>query len=146
MAQSIVALNDVVVRHGGHTALQIPALAVQCGEVLVILGPNGAGKSTLLRVIGLLQRPDQGDVALFGKSAQQNNSLKLRRRVATVFQEPLLLNSTVYDNVALGLRLRGTCLNGDLHGILHGILERHFDSEQSVLVGGFGFVRFHRPT
>jgi len=107
VAQSIVALNDVVVRHGGHTALQIPALAVQCGEVLVILGPNGAGKSTLLRVIGLLQRPDQGDVALFGKSAQQNNSLKLRRRVATVFQEPLLLNSTVYDNVALGLRLRG---------------------------------------
>jgi tungstate transport system ATP-binding protein len=107
VAESLVTLNDVVVRHGEHTALHVAALTVQSGEVLVILGPNGAGKSTLLRVMGLLQRPDHGEVALFGISAQQNNSLKLRRRVATVFQEPLLLNATVYDNVALGLQLRG---------------------------------------
>ncbi|HWH77492.1 MAG TPA: ABC transporter ATP-binding protein, partial [Candidatus Binatus sp.] len=64
-------------------------------------------KSTLLRLIGLLQRPDQGTVSLFGITAQPKNSLPLRRRVATVFQDPLLLNESVYENAALGLRLRG---------------------------------------
>jgi tungstate transport system ATP-binding protein len=107
VAESLLALRDIVVRYDGYTALQIPSLAVQSSEVLAILGPNGAGKSTLLRVMGLLQRPDAGDVSLFGIEAQPKNSLLLRRRVATVFQEPLLLNESVYDNVALGLRLRG---------------------------------------
>jgi hypothetical protein len=45
-----------------------------------------------------------------------------------------------------GLGFRPTWLNGDLHCIFHWVFERHFDSEQSVLVGSFGFVRFHRPT
>ena len=46
----------------------------------------------------------------------------------------------------LGLGFLATCLDGDLHSILHRIFERHLDSEQAVLVGRFGFVRFHRPT
>ena len=46
----------------------------------------------------------------------------------------------------LGLRFRNTCFDGDLHSILHRILEGHLDSEQAVLIGRFGFVRFYRPT
>src|ERR1700730_10820915 len=46
----------------------------------------------------------------------------------------------------LGLGFRATCFDGDLHGTFHRIFEGHLDSEQSVLVGRFGFVRFHRPT
>jgi hypothetical protein len=45
-----------------------------------------------------------------------------------------------------GLGFNPTWLNGDLHRIFHWIFEGHFDAEQSVLVGRFGFVRFHRPT
>ena len=45
-----------------------------------------------------------------------------------------------------GLGFRATCFDGDLHGTFHRIFEGHLDSEQSVLVGRFGFVRFHRPT
>ena len=52
--------------------------------------------------------------------------------------------SSRLDNFGLGFR--PTWLNGDLHRIFHWVFERHFDSEQSVLVGSFGFVRFHRPT
>jgi len=39
-----------------------------------------------------------------------------------------------------------TCFDGNLHGIFHRIFEGHLDSEQAVLVGRFGFVRFHRPS
>src|SRR5262245_24977035 len=66
-----------------------------------------AGKSTLLRVVGMLQRPENGHVLFRGQNALNGNSLELRRHVATVFQEPLLLNATVYQNAALGLKLRG---------------------------------------
>ena len=76
--------------------------------MLALIGPNGAGKSTLLRVMGMLQRPDQRRWFCFaGENALNGNPLELRRRIATVFQEPLLLNATVYQNAALGLKLRG---------------------------------------
>ena len=107
MAESVLALRDILVRHGETAVLRVADLAIARGEVLALLGPNGAGKSTLLRVMGLLQRPDEGSVSFCGVEAQRRSSLALRRRIAVVFQEPLLLNESVYRNTALGLRLRG---------------------------------------
>jgi tungstate transport system ATP-binding protein len=107
VAESLLTLRNVTVRHGEHVALQSAALEVYACEVLALIGPNGAGKSTLLRVMGMLQRPDQGTVVFRGQNALNGNSLELRRRIATVFQEPLLLNATVHQNAALGLKLRG---------------------------------------
>ncbi len=106
MAESLLALRDIAVYHGEHVALQPTSLEVYKGEVLALIGPNGAGKSTLLRVMGMLQRPDIGEVLFHGENAFDRNSLALRRRIATVFQEPLLVNATVHQNAALGLRLR----------------------------------------
>jgi tungstate transport system ATP-binding protein len=107
VAETLLTLRDVTVHHGEHVALQRASLEVYTGDVLALIGPNGAGKSTLLRVMGMLQRPDHGDVLFRGQNALNGNPLELRRRVATVFQEPLLLNATVYQNAALGLKLRG---------------------------------------
>ena len=107
MAESLLTLRDIVVRHGERVALQSASLQVYPGDVVAFIGPNGAGKSTLLRVMGMLQRPDNGIVLFRGQNALNGNPLELRRRIATVFQEPLLLNATVYKNAALGLKLRG---------------------------------------
>jgi tungstate transport system ATP-binding protein len=85
----------------------LAALDLHAGEVLGIVGPNGSGKSTLLRVLGLLQRPTTGAVFFGGQDAYLGDLLPLRRRIATVLQEPLLLNGSVYDNAGLGLKLRG---------------------------------------
>jgi tungstate transport system ATP-binding protein len=107
MAETLVTLRDILVSYGDAVTLRIAALDVQSREVLAIIGPNGGGKSTLLRVMGLLQRPNSGTVLFRGEHSFDGNSLRLRRRIATVFQEPLLVNATVYENAALGLQLRG---------------------------------------
>lgn len=107
MAETVLALRDIQVQYGKRTVLQIPYLDVVEGDVLGILGPNGAGKTTLLRVMGLLLRPTTGKVLFLNEEVTRTNALRLRRRMASVFHEPLLLNATVYDNVALGLKLRG---------------------------------------
>jgi len=107
VAETLLALRDVLVRHGESTALQIPSLELHAREILAVIGPNGAGKSTLLRVIGLLQLPTTGKVYFDGEEANRRNAFVLRRRMASVFQEPLLVNASVFDNAALGLRMRG---------------------------------------
>ena len=104
---AVLALRDVRRRHGARDVLVVPALDVLAGEVLVVIGPNGAGKSTLLRVLGLLERPDAGEVLVGGRVIDARDALRERRRMATVFQEPLLADATVADNVALGLGFRG---------------------------------------
>jgi len=107
MAEALLTLEDIFVQYGELPVLQVPSLEVHVGEVLAVIGPNGAGKSTLLRVMGLLEQPVRGRVIFQGQEATRENALNLRRRMASVFQEPLLLNASVYENAALGLRLRG---------------------------------------
>ena len=102
----VVELAGVRVTRGGRSVLDVTALDVRQGEILAIIGPNGAGKSTLLRVLGLLEAPDAGQVRFGGDPVTRRGGLRLRRRMASVFQEPLLADTTVRDNVALGLRFR----------------------------------------
>jgi tungstate transport system ATP-binding protein len=107
VAETFLSLQNVCVQHGATTVLDIAALDIHAGEVLAVIGPNGAGKSTLLRVLGLLQKPDKGRVYFAAEEATSKNALRLRRRSASVFQQALLLNASVYENAALGLKIRG---------------------------------------
>lgn len=75
--------------------------------MLVVIGPNGSGKSTLLLSLALLLKPTTGTILYQGQTLSNGKTLQLRRQFAVVFQDPLLLNTTVWDNVTLGLRLRG---------------------------------------
>lgn len=106
MAQALLVLEDILVQYGQLPVLEVPLMEVHAGEILAVIGPNGAGKSTLLRVMGLLEQPTKGKVFFQGSQVTRENALALRRSMASVFQEPLLLNSTVYENAALGLKLR----------------------------------------
>lgn len=104
---SLISIRDLAVRKGGRTLLDIPELAVEPQEILVILGPTGAGKSTLLRVFNLLEEPTVGRVLWQDAPVPRPAPLALRRRMAMVFQDPLLFSGTTFENVAYGLRLRG---------------------------------------
>jgi len=70
------------------------------------VGPNGAGKSTLLQVAALLLKPASGEV-LFDGVPVKGSPLAVRRRLAVAMQDALLVDGTVLENVALGLKLRG---------------------------------------
>jgi tungstate transport system ATP-binding protein len=87
--------------------LDLPHFEIARGETLGIVGPSGAGKSTLLRLLQFVERPSSGTVVFDDKAVTFPVSVTMRRRVTTVFQRPVLLDRSVRDNVAFGLRLRG---------------------------------------
>ncbi len=103
----VLRAEGLVVQRNGQTVLDVPTLAVPRGQVLAIIGPNGAGKSTLLLTLALLLPPTAGRLWFDGQLVDHRTDwTALRRRMAVVFQEPLLLDRSVYENVALGLWLR----------------------------------------
>ena len=88
-------------------------LAIDEGEVVALLGPNGAGKTTLLRAIAGLVPFKSGRVHLDGKVLEDTATNQYvpteRRPIGFVFQDYLLFpHLNVLDNVAFGLRSRGT--------------------------------------
>lgn len=104
---AVLAARDIEIKKGGRRILSVAHLAVEPGEVLAIIGPNGAGKSTLLNVLACLDLPRRGAVFFHDQRVTRANALTVRRHLAVVFQEPLLLDTTVLENAAVGLKLRG---------------------------------------
>lgn len=103
----ILELLNVQVQRGQKVLLDIHELRLEKGEMVSLIGPNGAGKSTLLQVINLLLPIKSGKIRLYGQDVTQADPRILRHRCGFVFQEPLLTKDTVFNNVALSLRLRG---------------------------------------
>ena len=93
-------------------ALQGVSLDVPKGEFLALMGPSGSGKSTLLNLIGGLDRPDEGEIRIEGRSTrgftEADWTLLRRERIGVVFQFfNLLPGLTARENIALPLMLRG---------------------------------------
>jgi len=105
---ALITLKDLLIQRNGRSALEVPALEIARGETLTVVGPNGAGKSTLLLALARLLKPARGEILYDGKSLAQMNELEYRRKISFVFQAPLLMDMTVEQNVALGLKFRGT--------------------------------------
>ncbi|MFX1302105.1 MAG: ABC transporter ATP-binding protein [Promethearchaeota archaeon] len=83
---------------------------VKKGESFVIIGPNGSGKTTLLRLIGLLDSPTQGQIFYNGRNLSKisrKEQVKYRRKFSFVRQKPVVRNTTVFNNIAYGLKARG---------------------------------------
>ncbi len=95
----------------GHDALSEVSLNIDRDELVFLTGHSGAGKSTLLRLIMLMDRPTRGKVLVNGQdlaSVSNRGIPRHRRDIGVVFQNHrLLLDRTVYDNVALPLVIAG---------------------------------------
>ncbi|MEW6240508.1 MAG: ABC transporter ATP-binding protein [Chloroflexota bacterium] len=103
----LLEIRNLLVHREKMPVLEIDHLAVGQGEVLAVVGPNGAGKSTLFLTLARLLRAERGQILFNGRQAAAESDLEYRRRIALVLQEPLLLDLSVRENVAVGLKFRG---------------------------------------
>jgi ABC-type sulfate/molybdate transport systems ATPase subunit len=104
---SLLQVRDLRIHRSGVLVLQVDALDVEAGEVLALVGPNGAGKTTLLLALAQLLGRQDGEITFSGRRVRDWDQLDYRRRISLVFQNPMLLDMSVADNVALGLKFRG---------------------------------------
>jgi len=103
-----VELSSVRLAFAARPVFEGLDVAFDAGTVSVIMGASGCGKSTLLRLVGGLQRPDEGQVRVVDEDVAGLGEIglgRMRRRLGMLFQNGALLDSmTVFDNVALPLR------------------------------------------
>lgn len=104
----MLTVDNVSKQYGPREVLRVERLSFAAGRIHGVMGPSGAGKSTLLRLLNLLERPTAGRILYRGRDVHAYRPrLELQRRMAMVFQKPVLFDGTVYENVAYGLRVRG---------------------------------------
>ena len=101
-----IEMSDISVVRGGREVLHVPSFSLKTNETVAILGPNGSGKSTFLLVASLLLKPAKGEISYFGREIKNSNRTFFRRMTALAFQEPLLLDRSVLDNLKIALRLK----------------------------------------
>ncbi|MHA1950168.1 MAG: ATP-binding cassette domain-containing protein [Candidatus Thorarchaeota archaeon] len=104
----IIDTQDIHVSYETSNALCGITLEISPGEVFSIVGPNGSGKTTLLKLLGGLQKPTSGNIQLHGEDITDENRETLRRKATLVFQQPMHFGTSVFKNVAYGLRIRKT--------------------------------------
>ncbi|MEW6607273.1 MAG: ABC transporter ATP-binding protein [bacterium] len=110
-------------------------------NINVLIGPNGAGKTTLLRIIGLLDKPTSGEIFYNGNSSAKFTSrdkLNCRRKMGFVFQNPIILEGTVYQNIIYPLNYRKLKIEKpQIEEIIHRTgLSDKIDKDAKKLSGG----------
>jgi tungstate transport system ATP-binding protein len=93
--------------YGGKTILRDCDLSFDGIGPYVLMGPNGCGKSTFLRICSLLEKPDDGELSFFSGKTPLPQDLSLRRRMTMVLARTGVFNTTVFKNIAYGLKIRG---------------------------------------
>ncbi|WP_040203980.1 ABC transporter ATP-binding protein [Neobacillus jeddahensis] len=103
----LIEVKDLTYSAQSKLILDIAEFQVFSGEFLGIMGPNGAGKSTLLKMLSFLEKQTSGEIMYLGQSIPKGNvPLELRRKFSIALQQSLLLDGTVFHNIAIGLTLR----------------------------------------
>jgi ATP-binding cassette subfamily B protein len=87
---------------GQQPVLDNLSLKLDVGKTIAIVGPSGSGKSTLLNLILRLYSPDEGRVTIDGVDIRRVTRESLRSGMAVVFQENMLFNMTIRENIRLG--------------------------------------------
>ncbi len=140
----MLEIKNVTKKFNSMTALDNINLSIKKGQICGVIGKSGAGKSTLIRCINLLEKPDAGSIVIDGidLTSLSNKALSQQRHnIGMIFQHFNLLSSkTVYENIALPLKLLGknkTAIDSAIQPLLEitGLTEKK-DSYPAQLSGG----------
>jgi len=128
----MIQFADVTKFYDDDLVLKDLSFTIEKGELAFLTGPSGVGKTTLLKLIYAAELPDEGNIIVAGwdiRKLKQNTIPYLRRHVGIVFQDfRLLFNMTVFDNVALALRIHDMHpkeIREDVHEILKEVRLKH---------------------
>ncbi|MCI4626812.1 MAG: cell division ATP-binding protein FtsE [Candidatus Magnetoovum sp. WYHC-5] len=107
----MIEIENLTKHYDSQSALDKININIKKGEMAFVTGPSGAGKTTLFKLLYLYEKPDAGSITIAGfNTSSMKESLipMLRRNIGVVFQDfRLLPNKTVFENIALALRIRG---------------------------------------
>ena len=105
---ALVAISRVAKSFGAKRLLDVGAMQLGKGELIVLSGDNGSGKSTLLKIIAGLEKPDALGLRCEAFEASEAAYPRaLRRLIVYVHQHPYLFHTSIGDNIRYGLKLRG---------------------------------------
>ena len=93
--------------YNGQDILRDCSWVFEEGLTYALMGLNGTGKSTLLRICALLEAPDQGRVSYLANGRPLAPDLSLKRRITLLLPSVGVFNTSVFHNVAYGLKIRG---------------------------------------
>jgi molybdopterin-binding protein len=99
-------LIDITKAYGNKVVVDSVNLEFKEGKIFALLGPNGSGKSTILKMLAFIEKPTSGEVKFQGKRVNFKNTEKNRLESTLVFQKTTLFSTSVYNNIAYGLKLR----------------------------------------
>jgi tungstate transport system ATP-binding protein len=105
----MIEISGLCRKAGNRVLVRDINVTIPDGMIFGIIGPSGSGKTTLMRMIDLLDNPTRGTIIINGTTATRDKKqqLELRRKMGMVFQKPIVLSTTVFENVSYGLRFRG---------------------------------------
>ncbi|MGO4928525.1 ABC transporter ATP-binding protein [Fundicoccus sp. Sow4_F4] len=104
--QPIISLKRVGFQINSKSILSDITLDIYEGDSIALVGPSGSGKSTLLKLIGSLLSPTEGRIQFKGADLSQQNPIDYRQEVSYFFQNAVLFDETVRDNLAFPAEIR----------------------------------------
>ena len=102
----VAELKELTKAYGSKVVVNTVNLQIHEGEILALLGPNGSGKSTVLKILAFIENPTGGTVKFHGEEVNFKKTEQVRMQSTLVFQKTALFSSSVYSNVAYGLKIR----------------------------------------
>ena len=132
---ALVSIARVAKSFGGKPLLDVGALTLGRGELIVLSGDNGSGKSTFLKIVAGLEKADALELRCEGLEAGAAAYPRgLRRLIVYVHQHPYLFHTSIADNIRYGLRLRGV-----------ETAKREASVEEAIAWAGVGHLRHVPP-
>lgn len=123
-------VQDLSFSYGSQKALEAVSLDIYHRHITAIIGPSGCGKSTFLKALNRIGELEgkvqvQGKIEFFGQDIYDRrvNINRLRRQIGMVFQKPNPFSSSIYDNVAYGIRIFGRKRRSELDDIVESALQ-----------------------